>query len=168
MNNKLTLGKMFERFLIKPILNELDGSNGSKKNLNNEKSVKLLMMIVAHESSCLKYSKQIKGPAVSFFQMEPATYKYLVGWLKSKRPRLLKSANDFSPIPSDYADEMILFPEYAIAIARLNFLRFSESIPDTDEGIAKYAKKYWNTSAGKASWSDYLNAYNQFMSMEAE
>lgn len=37
--------------------------------------VELLCMIAAHESMLGKYRKQIKGPALSLFQIEPRTHK---------------------------------------------------------------------------------------------
>ena len=36
-----------------------------------------------------------------------------------------------------------------------------EALPEEQdiEGLARYAKKYWNTDEGKATWEDYFNAY---------
>ena len=40
----------------------------------SEASTNLLCMVAAHESGGFKYCRQIGGPAVSIFQMEPATF----------------------------------------------------------------------------------------------
>ena len=40
-------------------------------------------------------------------------------------------------------------------------MRIPEALPDESdlEGLAKYAKTYWNTWRGKATWQDYFEAY---------
>jgi len=49
-------------------------------------------------------------------------------------------------------------------LARLSYLRVSEALPAHDNigGMGVYAKKYHNTSAGKATSGDYVDAYRRW------
>ncbi|MGF1877292.1 hypothetical protein L4D77_18460 [Photobacterium frigidiphilum] len=168
--NDITLGQMFGQYVIKPVLDKMDIAAGSKGSMNTESAVIIMLMIAAHESDCLKYSLQIKGPAISFLQMEPDTFNHNISWLKANRPQLMDVINQLSPIPNDYAFEMAMYPEFAIGMGRANLLRFPEKLPDASDltGLAAYAKKYWNTYKGKATWGDYLKAYQRFMNIPAK
>lgn len=155
----MNLAKLFIEYVIKPALDHLDMAAGGKGKLNSQAAINLIMMIVAHESGQLTYAKQIKGPALGFTQMEPDTYHWLVQWLAKTRPHLLEVAAAF--VGSGKPEQMVFNPQYAVCMARLNLLRFPEAIPEAEDlaGLARYAKKYWNTSAGKATEQDYLDAY---------
>ncbi len=157
----MKLGKLFVEHVIQPVLDQLDMSVGAKGQLNTQAAINLILMIAAHESGHLTYSKQVRGPALGFTQMEPATFTWLMEWLGKSKPYLLDALSFFGPIDSPTPEYMVISPQYAVAAARLNLLRFPEALPHADdlEGLAKYAKKYWNTSAGKATEADYLNAY---------
>lgn len=50
------------------------------------------------------------------------------------------------------------------AFCRLHYLRVPASIPDDLNGASEYAKKYYNTSLGKATPEQYLLAYRTAMS----
>ncbi len=121
----------------------------------SESALRLLCMIAAHESGGFLYVKQVNGPALSFFQMEPVTYidvcdyavwrDYLPGELPSPPERLIFDA------------------PFAAALGRLFFLRFSEPLPAEDDltALAQYAKQYWNTALGKATVAQYESAYRK-------
>ena len=51
-------------------------------------AVELLMMIAAHESLMGKYIKQVNGPALGLFQMEPVTHDDLYKNFISKNQSL--------------------------------------------------------------------------------
>ncbi len=156
----MNLGLLFTEQVIKPVLNQLDKASGWKGKLNTQAAINLILMIVAHESGLLTYARQVRGPAMGFTQMEPATFNWLVEWLEKSRPELLEALEQFGPsVPQP--EYMIISPQYAVACARLNLIRFPEKLPEADDlkGLAEYAKKYWNTSAGKATAKDYLAAY---------
>ncbi|WP_281222117.1 hypothetical protein [Photobacterium sanguinicancri] len=157
----MKIAKLFIEYVIKPVLDQLDVAAGGKGKLNTESAIALILMIVAHESGKFTYSKQVRGPAMGFTQMEPATFKWLVEWLGKHKPNLLDAMNMFGPIGEPDSSMMVISPQYAVAAARMNLLRFPERLPEADDldGLARYAKKYWNTSAGKATEADYKNAY---------
>lgn len=118
----------------------------------------LLLGTCAQESKFGTYLKQIKGPALGIFQMEPNTHDDIIKWAKSthKWPRILSFLGDnFSP------RRMIYDLNYATVLARLHYLRVNEPLPDaTDiDGIAAYWKKYYNTNLGKGTEREFIDSW---------
>ena len=126
----------------------------------NEAAVRLLLMIAAHESGGFMYVRQVRGPALGLFQMEPATYTDTMRYISERQERFPKLRWDSLPRPKALCVDSWL----AAQMARVYLMRFPEALPDKDnlEGLARYAKKYWNTEAGKATWEDYFNAYREY------
>lgn len=118
-----------------------------------EAAVRLICMVCAHESGGFTYTKQVIGPALGLLQMEPLTYKDVSGYALQKG--YLKN---LLPGP---AERLIFDFYFAVAMARVFFLRIVEPLPNENDlkGLARYAKKYWNTVKGKATEDMYLNAY---------
>lgn len=123
---------------------------------DSEAAVRLLLMIAAHESDGFLFCRQKGGPALGLFQMEQATYKAVLDYLQrsGKFPAISRS------LP---AERMLIDAEFAAAIARVYLYSFPEPLPDADDfaALASYAKKYWNTDAGKASAEKYLADFMQ-------
>ena len=124
---------------------------------NNGSAIQLLCMIAAHESGDFHYIKQVKGPALSIFQMEPNTYNDVMEYIKRRQEQFPILVHDM-PKPAEY---MAFDPVYAAAIGRVFLLRVPKPLPLTNdiEGLAKYAKDHWNTHLGAAKWEDYLEAW---------
>jgi len=131
---------------------------------------KLLVMIACHESLGFKYRKQISGPAVSFYQIEPATFSDV--WDRYLGARRLKKANVRQFMPDDLLplNALAKSDEFATAIARMKLYMVPEALPlvTDDEGLARYAKKYWNSDLGKATPEKYLNDFNRYAVDELE
>ena len=51
---------------------------------DSESAIRLLCMIAAHESGGFRFTKQIRGPAVSLFQIEPASFRDVCNYAKRK------------------------------------------------------------------------------------
>jgi len=154
--------------VIRPTLAELGGRYAT------EAAVRLLCMTAAHESQfcCLRQrakwdranQRWIHGPARGIYQMEPATYAEHLRWLAGG------PFDDFAPFMHQGelgwadADRLIGDLYLATAAARLHYWRWPEPLPDAADihGLAEYAKRVWNTSAGKATVADYRKAYQQF------
>lgn len=132
------------------------------------KAAERLLLGTAIVESGLKYTKQINGPALGFFQMEPATHDYI--WLKfigaTRREHLLQGLSKLAVKPAD-SKEMRNNPFYAAAMARINYLRFPEALPDENdiEAIAVYWKKYYNTAAGKGTVERFINEAGIIMTL---
>ena len=127
----------------------------------SESAIRLLSMIAAHESGDFHYVRQVNGPALSLFQIEPATYGDLVDYADE---RDLYIANCMPVAPWRLVYDQL----FAAAVARLFFLRFPEPLPDADDlhELARYAKQRWNTHLGKATPEHYLTAYLKHFSQE--
>jgi len=135
----------------------------------SDEAVDLLMMTVAHESIGGTYLKQVKGPALGIYQIEPDThndvYENYLDYrteMKSCIQGLQVVAAVSDEIPLD--EDLIFNLVYATAIARVIYYRAPEPLPEKYKGdywmdLAKYAKKYYNTSAGKATPEKYYEDY---------
>lgn len=131
----------------------------------SEEAVDLLLMTCAHESNMGEYIHQIKGPAQGIYQMEPNTeqdiWENFLG-ASARRAPLSMKVNELIGV---FPDELIGNLYYATAMARVHYWRVPEALPKKSsspvyyEELAKYAKKYFNTYLGKATWEDYYNAY---------
>ncbi len=120
----------------------------------SESAIRLLCMISAHESGDFHYVQQLRGPALSLFQIEPATFTDLCHYAK-KRHFSINIELPSSPW------RLVFDQRFAAAMARIFFLRFNEPIPDDLHAMADYAKQYWNTYLGKATAQQYFNAYSK-------
>jgi hypothetical protein len=100
-----------------------------------------------------------KGPALGVYQMEPATYHDLFSnFLQYQRKLLaLLGPGEHRPIRMTYD------LQYATQIARLNYYRVREALPQDLEGQLRYYKKYWNTVLGKATIEEARKNYERFL-----
>ena len=120
----------------------------------SESAVRLLCMIAAHESGDFHYVRQLRGPALSLFQIEPVTFDDLCQYAQKRH---FSINNEFPCSPW----RLVFDQRFAAAMARIFFLRFSEPIPDKLHTMADYAKQYCNTYLGKATAQQYFNAYSK-------
>ena len=126
---------------------------------SSESAVRLLLMIAAHESGGFLYCRQGgNGPAIGLFQMEQPTYQHCIDYLQ--RTGRFPAVNTGLPF-----ERMLTDATHAAAFARVYLYTFPEALPAPDDldGLAQYAKKYWNTSAGAATPQDYKAAYLKFI-----
>ena len=153
--------------LINRVLLELDEETGGKIKVSPE-AVDLIMMTAAHESHLGTFIKQVRGPALGIFQMEPFTHDdhwiYIRDrkWLRDTFERLKEGRKD--------AGELEWNLKYAILLTRIHYYRKPEALPSKElptkeyrAELAKYAKAYYNTVAGKATWEAYLQDYLTFV-----
>jgi len=149
--------------IINPVLKSLDPLIP-----HSEEAVDLLLMTSAHESHMGRFLHQVNGPAQGIYQMEPATEGDI-------HTNFLNSRDELQYLVQVLTLGSGLFPEmvgnlyYATAMARVHYWRVPEALPKKDstsvyyENLAKYAKKYYNTHLGKATWQDYYNDYMRFI-----
>lgn len=149
------------QYVIKPVLKHI--------NLWSDAAENLLLCTAAHESHLGHYLKQVRGPALGIYQIEPATHKdvwvnYLAyrNDLVSKVKSLTSSINS-NALPAD--DQLITNLAYATAIARLIYQRAPDALPDADDidGLANYWKQYYNTPLGKGTTDDFITHYHQYV-----
>ena len=133
----------------------------------SDKALALLYGTGAVESK-YKYLKQVKGPARSFWQVEPTTaLDNLDNYLKY-RPELLAKVVKASMIPYQILDNISLTAMdrlltgniyFAICMARIKYYRVPKPLPDKDDlqSQAEYWLKYYN-AGGKGTIDKYLEA----------
>lgn len=158
----------FREFVVVPTLKYLDPVISY-----SEEAVDLLMMTAAHESKGGTYLKQINGPALGVYQMEPTTHYDIYKNYLRFNPKIKSLLEDFTinaGILLQEGEDMVFNLAYATAMARVHYYRVPEALPKKDvrdwdiEGmylyrLAEYAKKYYNTYLGKAEPEDYYKDF---------
>lgn len=121
----------------------------------------LLMLTAAKESQLGYYLHQLgNGPALSPWQIEPATFD----WLREIK---FPFAN---PLKYRNAEEMLYDLRLGALAARLRYLTDPEPLPSADdiEGMAKTWKRVFNTVAGKGRWEEARDAYVHYVIKELQ
>lgn len=109
--------------------------------------------------SLFQHVRQIGGPALGWFQMEPATHDDI--WCNflgsTSRQYLIDGLHKLSK-RLGIAAELEVNPWYAAAMCRIHYMRFSERLPAAGNNLAQaeYWKKYYNTSAGHGTPGEFL------------
>ncbi len=118
-----------------------------------------LLMGTAYQESRLKALRQYGGgPALSVFQIEPATYCDIWdNWLKYNNGPRMTISNWLGPRQGLEALETDLI--YAAMMARVHYRRVRESLPNCAEGYARYWKKYYNTIHGAGTVNEFCENY---------
>ena len=119
-----------------------------------QSAIDLLLGTAAQESAFGTYLKQVNGPALGAFQMEPATFYTVKAWSVRRFPLVLEGR---------YAPELEYDLSIAILSARLNYLSKPDSIPESLQGQAAYWKKYWNTYLGKGTIEQYVKNWQRYV-----
>jgi hypothetical protein len=118
----------------------------------SEQANTLLLMIAAHESMGGKYRKQIKGPALSVFQIEPVTHDSI--WDNCDSIAMLSKKCGFVRD----VKQLEFNDDYAVFVARCYLLMDKNPLPKTLNEMATYCKSYWNRT-GKATAEVYMKDY---------
>jgi hypothetical protein len=146
--------ELFRRVVIRPVLQETD--------LWSESAENLLLGTALHESGGLQHIRQIGGgPALGFYQMEPATLDDLYdNWLKFRMVRL-NQLEQFRPMHMARENALLYMPAYATAAARLQYFRVPKPLPLAGdiEGLAHYWKDHWNTHEGAGTIKQFMDAW---------
>jgi hypothetical protein len=120
-----------------------------------------LLLGTAVQESRLKYLRQINGPALGVYQVEPATLDDIYeNYLKYRRQRLEYVESMISPRLSRER-QLITNLAYATVIARIKYWRSPGMIPTTLEGQAEYWKEHYNTVEGKGTVEEYITNYKE-------
>jgi hypothetical protein len=104
-----------------------------------------------HESNAGEYLRQVSGPALGAWQMEPATHDDCWKNFLNYRPELAAAVRRFQ-VPGVGAAQMVWNLGYACAMARVRYIRASDPLPGADDyaGLAAYYKRAYNSTLGAA------------------
>lgn len=137
----------------------------------SKSALELLMLTAAQESHCGRYIKQITGPALGIFQMEPRTHDDIWESYLRYREDLSRKVTEFMSkrayLDKQYHLDMMGNIPYQIAMARVFYLRCPERLPDPWNltEMALYYKHYWNTRLGKATLEEAVENYKRYTSL---
>jgi len=130
------------------------------------KAEELLVATMAHESLGGTYLAQVSGPAMGIYEMEEPTYDDCWANVISRQPAIKSMISSFvgtsfKPNPV----RMIWDLQYATIMARMEYSRFDEPLPEANDihAIYAYYKKYWNSSKGAANGEDFIQHYQTFI-----
>lgn len=130
--------------------------------LHSQAAVELLLGTALQESG-LRYLKQVGGgPAMGFFQMEPATHDDIWTNFLEYKPALLQAIRSLSRHRIALAMASDLW--YAAAMCRIHYLRVSAPLPAAGDfpAQAAYWKAHYNTPQGAGKESEYLANWNKY------
>ena len=99
-----------------------------------------------------KYVKQIgDGPAMGWFQCEPATHQDMWANFIPGQPQL-KDRLRLLCEGMERSGALVAFPQYAAAICGVHYRRIRAALPPAGDaqGMAAYHKRYYNTALGKS------------------
>ena len=147
---------VFRDRVVKPALLSLSRwSEGAEK----------LVMGTAAQESGLRHTRQLGGgPALGYFQMEPATHDDCWANFINSRPSLrAKLLAIRSGTGAPRASEMETDHLYAAAMARVRYMRVPESIPSDGRGLARYWKTYYNTVLGAGTMAEFVASWNKLL-----
>lgn len=125
----------------------------------------LLLSTAAVESHMGTYIKQVGGPALGVYQMEPITHDDIVeNYLAYRQPIRERLMYAFGL--TNFEPERLLYDlRYATVMGRLHYLRVREALPTHDNigAMALYWKQYYNTQLGAGTVAKFVEAYERFV-----
>ena len=154
-------------YIIKPTLKYMGGNYYSKE------SAFLLLCTAAIESNCGEYIKQINGPALGIWQMEPATHDDIWQNCDALIGKFEQKVYDICGRCTDTA--LINTPMYACAMARLKYSMDPNPLPKLTgvtsadlKSFYNYYKRVYNTELGASTYDKWCTAIaaNHIMKVE--
>lgn len=116
-------------------------------------ATQLLMGTAAQESGLGTYLRQITGPALGAFQIEPFTFDWLCLKYSSRYPELAKR----------YSEELEWDLRLGIIMCRMKYYSCPGIIPGNLVSQAHYWKKHYNTYLGSGKVEEYIANYKKYV-----
>ena len=124
-----------------------------------------LLLGTAIQESRLADPTQVGGPALSFFQIEPATFTDIYDRYLLSRPVLLKAVNAFLMPAMTPMEQLDGNQYFACAIARIKFWMSPTPLPapGSIDNMGKYWKTYFNSPKGKGTAAEWALNYRKYV-----
>jgi len=150
--------------IIKPTLEYMGGHYDSKN------ARMLLLATAAIESKCGYYIKQVGGPALGIWQMEPATHDDIWNNCDALRHTSFQDCIDHLTDEVVWTEShqttfehfnLITNPMYACAMARLKYSMDPKPLPDHTNirQVYDYYKRIYNTPLGASTYEKFKQAW---------
>ena len=120
-----------------------------------------LLLGTAAQESRLEYLRQIKGPALGLWQMEPATHADIYDNYLIYRSSLRTKARAIRAVRWSLGSKPLTWNlRYASAMARIHYLRVPKPLPFRLDfrSMARYWKEYYNTEQGAGTELEFLDS----------
>ena len=130
-------------------------------------AARLVLGTALVESRAAYLRQHPRGPALSIYQIEPPTFRWLWWeWLPEHRPGLRERCAELVGAwrATDPGRDLASNLCFATAMCRIRYLAVPAALPGAAdlEGQARYWKRYYNTSGGKGRAEDYIAAYKKY------
>ena len=129
-------------------------------------SARVLLLGTAIQESGLAALEQRGGPALGFFQIEPATLADVYHrYLAKRRPDLLAAVDGLKAPGIDAADQLAGNMLFACAIARIRFWMVpAPPLPAADDldGLGEYWDRFYNRNPAHGTAAEWVAAYRRY------
>lgn len=142
-------------YIIKPT-HEYMGGNYESKNANF-----LSLCTAAIESNCGYYIKQVGGPALGPWQMEPNTHIDIHQNCDALDDKVfLAKLYDLTIVTDIPLYSLVTSLKYACAMARLKYSMDKATLPDHNDikAVYDYYKRIYNTPLGASTYDKFKSA----------
>ncbi|URC15142.1 hypothetical protein GD1_18 [Paraglaciecola Antarctic GD virus 1] len=146
-------------YVITPVLERM----GSR--YDTLASRQLLLATSAQESHCGYYGKQVKGPALGLFQMEPDTLNDLFDNYLYYNFSKKTTVEKFNISVVTDKIELVGNNYYATALARMQYWRDAYPMPEYNDFDAMWLfyKRVWNTHLGAATEEEFRANWDKYV-----
>jgi hypothetical protein len=133
--------------------------------LHSRAANQLLLGTSAQESRFGTYLKQIQGPALGVFQMEPLTEEDIWRNYLAFRPGIENTIKALTGVMAPSSRHLQGNLLYQIAMARLHYFRVPEPLPAADDipALAAYWKQHYNTPLGRGTEAEFVENYHRYV-----
>jgi|TARA_R110000824_G_scaffold55632_4_gene153104 hypothetical protein len=131
----------------------------TEMNMYSEDAASLIYKTGMAESG-YRALEQSGGPAIGFFQVEPATMRDTIENYVAYRPQIQTTLWAFGYDDKNDVDRLMGSIILQVAFCRLKYRRAPDALPSCDdlEAQAKYWKKIYNSELGKGTVSHFMKA----------
>ena len=107
------------------------------------------------------YLKQIRGPALGIYQMEPQEHDRIWAAVLPGRPGLRRRVVRTLVPGIPRLEQLTWNHAYATAMARVYLLAVHDPLPSPGDiqALAEYWKTHWNTYTGKGRVEEFVERY---------
>jgi len=148
--------EQFARLVVRPALEGLDLWSPAAEQM---------VLCTAVTESGLDYIEQVGGgPALGFFQMEPATEKDIWENFLKYKPDLVAKVLSLKASGMDSTAQLAGNAIYAAAMCRLHYRRVKDPLPSVGDlpAMGAYWKRFYNTHQGAGTVDHFLSAVGRF------
>lgn len=146
-------------------LRALIHSTLSPLNLYSAAAEELLMATCAQESALGTYRRQMGGPALGIFQMEPGTFNDIWANYLAYHSTLATQVTALAATSPPRPIELTTNDPFAIAMCRVHYLRAPGALPGATDLVAlwEYYKQHYNTPLGAATAQQFYKNYHKLV-----